>query len=128
MVPVGWLLNNIENSVDGFEIPGRLGVDWQAMIEQKSFDADFWPLVGTIINYGFRVPIVVRKDVDGWNYQLGNGHHRLTAAILLGLDEIPVYCPRLQEGYMCLDKSDTETLDYDSEEWERPEEHFEWFE
>jgi hypothetical protein len=62
--------------------------DWQGLILNKAEDESLWALVDLIQENVFTTPICVARDADGW--MLGNGHHRLVAAILLGLDEIPV--------------------------------------
>jgi hypothetical protein len=51
-------------------------------------DATFGQLLQAIPEVGFLDPIGIYDRYDGMS--VGNGHHRLTAAILLGLDEIPV--------------------------------------
>lgn len=110
MVSVAWIMQNLSDSIDGFCGPAG-EFDWVGMISHKAADRDFMPLVGTIITHGFRVPIVI-IPLDERSFKMGNGHHRLAAAILLGLDEIPVYWPRDCDGYMCLAKSGTGSLDY----------------
>ena len=62
--------------------------DWAAMINDKAADPGFWRLVEDIERDGITRPIEVRYG------EIRNGHHRLAAAILLALDEVPV-----AEGY-----------------------------
>lgn len=114
MVSVEWIMDNLFASVDGFGDYGQ--VDLERLIRTKATDYGFGNLVGTILDKGFRVPIVL--DL-GWNGEgtvtLGNGHHRLSAAILLVLDEIPVFWA--YEDYMSSRHSDTEEV-CEYEEWE----------
>jgi hypothetical protein len=60
-------------------------VFWQGMMEHKCSDPGFGLLVESIQRDGWLAPI-------GWDPELcylSNGHHRMAAAILLGLDAIP---------------------------------------
>lgn len=107
MVPVEWIMNNVPYSVDGFGgYDGGLNV--ARMIASKSEDGSFERLLHTIEERGFRVPIVIDKQYNSGALTLGNGHHRLSAAILLCLDEIPVYWAN--NDYMSEEKSESENL------------------
>jgi hypothetical protein len=112
MVPLEWLLNNLFYSADGFYHSD--GVWWESLMEEKAGDCHFGMLVNAIVTEGFRVPICVYKSCGTWG--LGNGHHRMTAAILLALNEIPVYWS--DEDYMATHATSTEGLGYDSGEFE----------
>lgn len=60
---------------------------WKEVIAVKSKDTGFGYLVESIIENGFTGSAI------GWNpetKEITEGHHRLVAAILLGLDEVPV--------------------------------------
>lgn len=120
MVSVEWAMKNLIDSIDGF---GRSGeVDFAVMLNDKASDGHFGDLIATILDHGFRVPVCfyparrwstdMSKIEDGW--ALGNGHHRMSAAILLCLDSIPVYFAREGEGYMVTSTTDTEELMWDS--------------
>lgn len=58
--------------------------DWAAMINEKAADPGFMRLVEDIERDGITRPIEIRYG------EVRNGHHRLAAAILLALDEVPV--------------------------------------
>lgn len=64
-------------------------VDWFAIMANKVSHSHFDWLCDEIMEYGFTLPIVLMDNGDD-TYTLGNGHHRLCAAILLGLHAIPV--------------------------------------
>lgn len=93
MVSVAEILQTVEYSCDfGFvsEYPGDTIDDqrtrfWADVIETKAGDTGFGHLVNSIIENGFTSAI-------GWNERtkgITEGHHRLVAAILLGMDEVP---------------------------------------
>lgn len=86
MWPISKILSLVTESSDcGYlDNPG----DWFRMMAIKANDASFGRLLQAIPKQGFLDPIGITWEYD--HYRLGNGHHRLTAAILLGLDEIPV--------------------------------------
>lgn len=59
---------------------------WTEVIANKSSDTGFGHLVESILKDGF-----VEGSAIGWNRgRITEGHHRLVAAILLGMDEVPV--------------------------------------
>lgn len=64
---------------------------WNDVIETKSTDSGFDSLVTSILTYGWIEGSCVGyyTDADGGGY-LTEGHHRLVAAILLGMDSVPV--------------------------------------
>jgi hypothetical protein len=114
MVSVEWIMQNSQSSVDGFsDFEG--GVDYEFMLRSKTTDSNFGHIIGTIINRGFRVPIVMCPDRRGGGLTHGNGHHRMCAAILLGLDEIPVYWA--EDDYMSSHESEKEELGH-YQEWD----------
>jgi len=84
----GW--NNIE--FDG--TPST----WAYIIASKAGDFHTPILAQKIIDEGFTDPICIWRGPRG-EYGIGNGHHRLVCAILLGLDEIPVVYSDTEEPY-----------------------------
>lgn len=87
MVKVSDLLKKLVDSTDDYALV--LDSEWFRMMAEKSQDGQFATIVRLIQEEGFTDPIGIKKiNDDAW--EMGNGHHRLTAAILLGLDEIPV--------------------------------------
>lgn len=119
MVSVEWIMQNATHSVDGYDTSGYSEsptVEYAAMLLHKTADSWFPDLVRTIVERGFRVPIVLVSGYKGpGTIAHGNGHHRMCAAILLALNEIPVYWSEWERDYdyMCLDasESDDELLD-----------------
>lgn len=119
MVSVEWLMKNATDSIDGFgeretwDGPS-ISVNYERMLQEKATDYDFGHLVGTILTRGFRVPIVMAMNYyQTGDLMHGNGHHRMAAAILLCLDEIPVYWndASIHRGYMFSETSDTESVE-----------------
>jgi len=103
-VPVDWIMQNLTNSVDceaeryderWFAEYGWMNVI-QHIIQRKVGNCA--EHIVTIQELGFCVPIVIVVNEDH-TFMLGNGHHRLVAAILLCLNEIPVYFS-WGKGYM----------------------------
>lgn len=114
MVSVEWIMKNLHYSVDGFS--HRDGtLDFRYMLLEKALDHDFHNLVGAIMSEGFRVPIVIDLGYLEHKFTMGNGHHRLSAAILLCLAEIPVFWA--DNDYMSNGVSDTEEVGH-YPEWE----------
>lgn len=65
------------------------------IVKGKAGDRTMGPIIDSIIDNGFTSPIELQIINDGMYgdgdvYSQGNGHHRLVAAILLGIDVIPV--------------------------------------
>ena len=56
---------------------------------QGDYQGTIDELVRDIAVNGIQVPLVVREDESGERW-LRNGHHRLVAAMELGLDKVPV--------------------------------------
>lgn len=89
MMPVAEILREATGSLD------MGGIDWEEILANKVSHAHFDNLCDTLMREGFTMPIVLSDNNAanngyGQGYTLGNGHHRLCAAILLGIDEIPV--------------------------------------
>lgn len=115
MVDVEWIMQNATDSVDGFSDYDGVGVDYDELVRNKATDYSFGNLIATILDRGFRVPIVLVRNFHGDPESVvhGNGHHRMAAAILLCLSEIPVYwADGKTEGYMVPGVSDSEGLLY----------------
>lgn len=94
MMKVEEILQTVEGSVDFGSIwsyPGETDDEmrtnfWLDVIQSKSGDTGFINLVNSILNNGW----AEGSCVGWWNNDITEGHHRLTAAILLGMDEVPV--------------------------------------
>lgn len=89
MVSIPWILRNATASLDITARDEDGNLDWFAILAGKVSHAHFDKLADDIMAEGFTLPIVLVENGDD-RYTIGNGHHRLSAAILLGLDEIPV--------------------------------------
>lgn len=88
MVSVTEILQKVKTTCDGY-LPGSDFREWARMISTKLADGQTPAIMRAINRYGFTDPICITvKGSETW--ELGNGHHRLSLAILLGLDEIPV--------------------------------------
>lgn len=127
-VPVSWLMENLMVSVDGFtlfecgehgttycycdETCPPTGIDWDMLTEDKSQDDCYSRLLDSIRAKGFIVPICVHLPYWGDpTLGLGNGHHRMTAAINEGIESIPVYWTASHE-YMATTHTAPEGLDW----------------
>lgn len=106
MVSVEWLLQNIHYSVDGCNDEND-EIDFARLLRNKN-DGALADVVYTIQERGFRVPICLYPNPYGVDWALGNGHHRMTASILMCLGEIPVYWS--EAGYMASHTTDTENV------------------
>ena len=86
---------------------------WAYMIASKAGDYHTPILAQKILDEGFTEPICIWRNEKG-ALGIGNGHHRLVCAILLGLDYIPVLFSGTQESYP--DASDGEEISETDEE------------
>lgn len=87
MVPVSFILRNAIDSCDfGPPFDGDVVSWWQAIISDKAGDSGFGHLVDSILKNGWRKDSAIGFDGE----YINEGHHRLVAAILLCLDEVPV--------------------------------------
>jgi hypothetical protein len=108
-VPVEWILQNLTESVD-IEDPDELIVD---IVTTKVRNCA--AVICNIEKYGFICPIVIQTDSVGSCFIMGNGHHRLTSAIFMFLEYVPVYFSTT-EDYMCLNYSTGGELDHSLED------------
>jgi hypothetical protein len=91
------ILYHVSESADFPEFDGSSSM-WAYLIASKGGDHHTPILIERILEEGFTDPICLyRTEYGGWG--LGNGHHRLAAAILLGLDSIPVLVGNVAEAY-----------------------------
>lgn len=103
MVPVTTILNDTTGSVDfGFVSDfGSSEAFWREIIINKSSDTGFGHLVESIMEDGWSEDSAIGWDGD----YITEGHHRLVAAILLGMDEVPVSLYGTSQwrgnGYIC---------------------------
>lgn len=79
------IIRNVRGSVDYGNLLNA--DDWRGMLKNKLSDPQVPQLIREISDNGFNVPIRIGKDMPN-NWELGNGHHRLSVAILLGLEKV----------------------------------------
>lgn len=84
-VPVAYILRNAKSSVDWGDCYDDV-TWWESGIADKAADSGFGHLVESILTNGWDYQSTV--GFDGETIQ--EGHHRLVAAILLGMDTVPV--------------------------------------
>lgn len=102
-VPLVEILKRVKGSVDFTYTPFDEDVEtqpfvyrtldqmWDKWLRRKSRDTSFWPLVDTLLAEGFKIPVQIEIDEFTGEWSMGDGHHRIAAAIMLVIDEIPVY-------------------------------------
>lgn len=92
------LLNTLDGSID-------IGDDnWIAgMFASKVMDYQMGGLIESLLNRGLCTPLNLVYDFHG-KLIMGNGHHRIVAALLCGIEEIDVYVT----GYIDHEKSSEE--------------------
>ena len=86
-VKVSDLLKSITSSCDYEEFDGS-PESWMCMINMKASDEGFEDLVDSLLDDGFAEESSIAVFRGG--RAIWNGHHRLVAAILLGMDEVNV--------------------------------------
>lgn len=113
---VDWIRQNVPKSVDAHYSgddderarrwwPHKCGVDWQSstchwvdcFLDEKREDHYYKDIVKSLDTYGFLVPLIIQERPEDI-FRFGNGHHRLAAAIDLGINEIPLF---IDTDYMC---------------------------
>lgn len=88
MVAVTEILTRVASTADGYSVQDGAH-EWFRLMWNKLRDSQTPAIIRAIEEQGFTDPICIEEDY-GNTWRLGNGHHRLAIAILLGLDEIPV--------------------------------------
>lgn len=90
MTPVTEILQNITYSCDFGAVSDYddLTDFWTVWLRDKCADTGFGHLIDSILANGFQGAASWCPD-DG---SVNEGHHRIAAAILLGMDEIPTTC------------------------------------
>lgn len=74
---------------EGFlDEPGQPCWDWGTLLEYKREDPNYEDVRDSIRDRGWARPVCAQ--FDGTRYVFGDGHHRLAAAVELGLTHIPV--------------------------------------
>lgn len=99
MVSVEFILQVVQASCDfgsidefmdeGMDIDDARTAFWQHIIDYKSSDSGFVDLVNSYLEHGW-----AEGSAIGWDdsdFEITEGHHRLTLAILMGLDEVPTF-------------------------------------
>lgn len=88
MMPVVEYMQRLEASLDIDYV--QEGWLFSAIIMEKVLDGNMGAIIESILKYGFNVPIGIAVLDSGGIMQM-NGHHRIVASILLGLDKVPVF-------------------------------------
>ena len=84
-VPVEFILQNTVESCDYVDFDGSVD-DWMKIIFSKSSDTGFGHLVESMIENGFMEKYAMGLTWEDGGLKITEGHHRLVAAILLGMD------------------------------------------
>lgn len=85
-VPVSFILRNARGSVDWGEAWDDGTAWWEIGIKGKASDTGFGHLIDSILSEGWQEGSAIGFDGE----TITEGHHRLVAAILLGLDTVLV--------------------------------------
>lgn len=107
-ISVYTLLNDVSDSIDVRKRGGENGAPWARIIETKAAASHFDAVLSTLIREGFRMPVVMWDQYRSGDWIIGNGHHRITAAILLGLEMLPVVVSYGGDYMRAEDSSDDE--------------------
>lgn len=107
-ISVYTLLNDVTDSIDIRKRAGEQGAPWARVIETKAAASHFDAVLSTLISEGFRMPVVMWDQHRSGDWIIGNGHHRITAAILLGLEMLPVVVSYGNDYMRADDSSDDE--------------------
>jgi hypothetical protein len=86
-VSVPWILDHLTDAVD---VPNYDEYFIVRLVISK-LDFALCQLIDCVLDQGLTVPIALCWDRKNDKLILGNGHHRFVLALLLCLDEIPVY-------------------------------------
>ena len=108
-VPVSDLIKTLSGSCDyGDEGPWLMGI-----FNMKLADYEMGWLIDSVLENGLVTPLNVIRRGNG-NFRMGNGHHRLIAALLCGIEEIDVVVTRGID-WTCSSDDDME-YEYDVDE------------
>lgn len=86
VVDVAELVRTLVGSCDVDDVEDWLG----AVMLYKLRDGQMGALIESVLEHGMTVPLEVCSWGERPEWRMGNGHHRLIAALLCGLHEIPV--------------------------------------
>lgn len=78
-----------DHSCFDFAEDGSLSEAWEGCLESKRADDQYPDIVDSIRAFGFIRPLTARINHEGI-LEFGDGHHRLAAAIDLGMSTVPV--------------------------------------
>ena len=97
------ILNSVTESSDFEEFDGTPSM-WAYLMASKGGDEWTPDMIELIKENGITEPICIYRTTLG-AYGIGNGHHRLVCAILMGMDTVPVaytdtdeYYPNFSDG------------------------------
>lgn len=119
-VRVSELLNKITDSVDlsGTRADGH--ARWGSIVANKAGAGHFTATLRALLSHGQIMPVVAWNPYDNGTWTIGNGHHRLTALLLIGVEMVRVV-ESLSSDYMRAGDSsddDASPIVADSDQWE----------
>jgi len=74
---------------DSCDVCSDYGDDWEIALDGKRMDSNYEDVLTSIKRWGFLRPLTAYVGTDGLLH-FGDGHHRLAAAIDLGMTTVPV--------------------------------------
>lgn len=84
-------LEPIEEILKKGSVDGAYDADsWEETLGYKREDFNYEDVKASIDEFGFLRPLTCAIEMDGEDYSFGDGHHRLAAAIDLGLTHVPI--------------------------------------
>src|SRR5882757_6826079 len=94
-LPIEWVLRHLEEAGD-FGLISDYDSDlhfWATIIQSKAIDIGFLGMVDSLLTHGWKEALLMDVSYFEANpyLSISNGHHRLTAAILLCMDEVPMW-------------------------------------
>ena len=109
------LINSIEWSVDWteFETDHFLKNWYKTLFSDKILDPEFSIIIDELLNNGLLCPLNVIVSQRG--LVMGNGHHRLFAALLCGIEQLDI---------SFTDDIDWETSEVNNYEWPEESNHY----
>ncbi len=108
------ILQTVRSSCDFSNFDGSAEA-WMMLVQEKASDTGFGRLVDSILENGWEP----NSAIGIYNGSITQGHHRLAAAILLGLDEVPVAQWGVDPNTLCAHSDQGVWREFDL--WDRSE-------
>lgn len=91
-VDIAELVQALDYSEDATQLKYRGCLDWLPFVMlNKLHHRQMTTLIESLLADGLTCPLNVSYGGEGWGFGMGNGHHRLIAALLCGIKYIDVY-------------------------------------